>query len=476
MASETFPLEPGSTPAAPPSLPLSVANGGTGSATGDASSLINLPAAQLTGNAPLASIATALAAGGGAIGGTVITANTRVESPTIGTSSVAQHALPSGTADVLTADSTATVTNKSIDAGQLTGSIANARLPAGTQYAVNLTSDAQAQIDSKLAASSAKLLPTPSGAGKVPYDDGSAYVAAAAGASTDVFHGGTAPGFAALSLPMLPSPVVTKLTAGSGTWTKASGARLVKVQVAGGASGGGSGRQGTAAASAGGSGGAGGGYCEFTFLASDLPATVSYTVGAGGAGGAAQASGGADGNPGIAGGASNFGTYLYARGGGAGIAGASTGTGVNTTGGASQFAGGSGGGGAANSSGGNATSSASGGAGSGGGGGGGPSVANFNAGGIGGTFYQFLAATTGGTGGATAGAAGAAGASPVAGMIFGSGGGGGASGDQTGATAGGAGGNGGTGCAGGGGGGSVTGAASGKGGNGGDGAIWITEW
>ena len=124
--SELFPLENGNSPAAPLDLPVSVANGGTGSATGDASNLINLPAAQLTGNVPLASIATALAAGGCTIDGTVITASTRVESPTIGTSSATQHALPSGTAELLSADSTATLTNKSIAASQLTGVVAAA--------------------------------------------------------------------------------------------------------------------------------------------------------------------------------------------------------------------------------------------------------------------------------------------------------------------------------------------------------------
>lgn len=102
---------------------LPVANGGTGSATGDASSLTNLPAAQLTGSAPLASIATALAAGGGAVKGTVVTATTRVESPTIGTASGTQHALPAGTADLLSADSTATVTNKTLTAPVINGAV-----------------------------------------------------------------------------------------------------------------------------------------------------------------------------------------------------------------------------------------------------------------------------------------------------------------------------------------------------------------
>src|SRR4051812_33976512 len=105
---ETFPLEPGSTPT-PVAIPVSVANGGTGSATGSAAGLNNIPAGQLVGSVPLAAITMALAAGGDPITGTVLTATTRTESPTIGTTSATQHLLPIGTADLLTADSTATV-------------------------------------------------------------------------------------------------------------------------------------------------------------------------------------------------------------------------------------------------------------------------------------------------------------------------------------------------------------------------------
>ena len=51
-----------------------------------------------------------------------------VIAPSIGTAAGAQHALPAGTAAILTADSTATVTGKSIDAGQLTGNVVAARI------------------------------------------------------------------------------------------------------------------------------------------------------------------------------------------------------------------------------------------------------------------------------------------------------------------------------------------------------------
>jgi len=66
----------------------------------------SLDAAKITsGDISLARIATSLAAGGGAVKGTVVTATTRVETPTIGTSSATQHALPTGTAALLAADS-----------------------------------------------------------------------------------------------------------------------------------------------------------------------------------------------------------------------------------------------------------------------------------------------------------------------------------------------------------------------------------
>lgn len=107
-------VSPGVAPVVSLSGVVDVAHGGTGSATGDASSLTNLPAAQLTGDAPLAALATALAAGGDPIRATVLTATTRVDAPTIGTSSATQHALPSGTADLLSADSSITITNKTI--------------------------------------------------------------------------------------------------------------------------------------------------------------------------------------------------------------------------------------------------------------------------------------------------------------------------------------------------------------------------
>ncbi|TXH42062.1 MAG: hypothetical protein E6Q97_36245, partial [Desulfurellales bacterium] len=96
------------------SLPVSVANGGTGSATGDASSLTNIPAPQLAGDVARARISTALAAGGDPVSGTVVTGSTRVETPSIGPGVGAQHDIPGGTTRILTADSTEIVTAKSM--------------------------------------------------------------------------------------------------------------------------------------------------------------------------------------------------------------------------------------------------------------------------------------------------------------------------------------------------------------------------
>lgn len=105
----------------------------------------------------------------------------------------------------------------------------------------------------------------------------------------------------------------------SGTWTKATAAKLVQVHVfaAGGGSAGGvnSGGAGT-----GGGGGGGGGYTPLTFPASALTSTVSVTVGVGGTAGAAGANGGDGGD-------STFGSYAKAGGGKKGSTGASNGVG-----------------------------------------------------------------------------------------------------------------------------------------------------
>ncbi len=104
---------------------------------------------------------------------------------------------------------------------------------------------------------------------------------------------------------------------GANTWTKPSGAKAVYVVCVGGGGGGG-GANGTAAGAARnpGGGGGGGGRAEKWFVASDLGATETATVGQGGNGGPGGVA--AAGTAGTAGVNSTFGTYLTCYGGGFG--------------------------------------------------------------------------------------------------------------------------------------------------------------
>ena len=134
----------------------------------------------------------------------------------------------------------------------------------------------------------------------------------------------------------------------SGTWTNPGGYRYALVECVGGGGGGGNGYFVSPDAGIGGGGG-GGKRTRVLLNAGLLPVTVTITVGAGGPGGAATTAY----NPGTAGGASSFGTYLYAYGGGGGTSdyssappvggggGGGTSAGVTSTGGAA-FAGASG--------------------------------------------------------------------------------------------------------------------------------------
>ena len=122
-------VSPGVAPIVSLSGVVGVDHGGTGSATGDASSLINIPAAQLAGDVALARLATALATGGDPIKGTVLTATTRVDAPSVGASSATQHALPTGTGDLVSADASQALTNKTISGSDNTlSNIGNASL------------------------------------------------------------------------------------------------------------------------------------------------------------------------------------------------------------------------------------------------------------------------------------------------------------------------------------------------------------
>lgn len=246
----------------------------------------------------------------------------------------------------------------------------------------------------------------------------------------------------------------------SGTWTKPTGCKSVRMVLIGGGGGGGSGHNHATGNKGGGGGGAGGGITELVYRAADLPSTLTVTIGTGGAGGAGV-TGNTNGNAGTAGGATSVSasgtTYGRAAGGAAGAGGTTTGGSGGAVGtlGDALYEGGAGG------AGGNSGTVGTAGAGTtgapGGGGGGGMSSGGTTAnGGTGGTRMSI------GTGGAGTGGAG------TAVGIYGSGGGGSASGTTS--TAGGAGIRG----SGGGGSGAATG-GTGAGGAGGAGLVLIVS-
>jgi hypothetical protein len=292
------------------------------------------------------------------------------------------------------------------------------------------------------------------------------------------------------------------------TWTKPSGASMVRVVCIGAGGGGGSGRRNLAGGTVGGgSGGGGGAVSELTFQASFLSATTTVTVGSGGTGGAAKSADG-NGNNGNDGGGSSFGAYLVCGGGGAGTGGAAAtvagggGGGSNTSAvlgaagapGAAANTSGIGGQGVSQSTAADGTNSEWGGGSGGPGitgtgilkggssifgcpGGGGGGSDNATTGGAGGT-TQSYSAGGGGAGGASAGANGTDGSTnAIVGKAY-CGSGGGAGSGQSGSGTSGTGGVGGAPGGGGGGGGAKTGTAAngGAGGTGGRGEVRIYTW
>lgn len=108
------------------------------------------------------------------------------------------------------------------------------------------------------------------------------------------------------SLPRI-GPTIQVFTA-TGTYTRPTGVRRIRVRVVGGGGAGGA----TSGANQGGGGGGGGGYSEELIDASAIT-TVSVTIGAGGTSAGTTA-----------GGTTSFGAYLQATGGGSGVGGSGT--------------------------------------------------------------------------------------------------------------------------------------------------------
>ena len=294
---------------------------------------------------------------------------------------------------------------------------------------------------------------------------------------------------------------VQTYTSGANTWTKPANAQFVDVHVWSGGGGGGGGRNGAAASTRGaGAGGSPGTYLAMRFLASDLSATVTATVGAGGTAGAASGTTASDGGDGGTGGTSSFGAYLSAAGGSGGTKGANGGGGTGGVNpnlssifglqgamGIPNATGGSGGVGGSTSITGGSDSYYAAGMPAGGGGGGGITSGNAGEAGSGGGdagggtaagTYRLTGGAGGGVGGSAGTAGKASGTNSSSTLVGGSGGGGGGARASNGAN-GGAGAAGGAPGAGGGGGGAVVTNStftSGAGGAGGAGKIVVISW
>lgn len=219
---------------------------------------------------------------------------------------------------------------------------------------------------------------------------------------------------------------------GSYTWTKPAGAQTVDVFLLSSGAGGGGGAVAIAANAGAGGGGAGGSLFYRTFLASDLPSSVTGSVGAGGSGGAAvSGTTAANGNAGSGGNVTSFGSECLAIAGNAGGAGT---TSVGGSGGAAQIGTNAGGPGSAGSTSANAFGTANAAGASGGAGGGGANTgAAYNGGGAG-YSEQGTSANTG-SGGVAGGATPGSGTQPAIKGTPSCGGGGGAGVNTAGSTA-----------------------------------------
>ena len=121
------------------------------------------------------------------------------------------------------------------------------------------------------------------------------------------------------------SQLDTQTFASSTTYTVVAGAKLIVVECIGAGGGGGGGARNASTSNAsGGGGGAGGSYQRTVLAASELGATVTVTIGAGGTGGAGRTGSTGLGSNGVVGGLSRFGT-LYWVGARAGRQGSTTG-------------------------------------------------------------------------------------------------------------------------------------------------------
>ena len=118
-------------------------------------------------------------------------------------------------------------------------------------------------------------------------------------------------------------------SAGTTTWTKPSGIKLVKVIVTGGGGGGGRANATDSASATAGSGGGGGGTA-IKLIDVSAVSSVSVTVGDRGTGSPS------DGVDGTAGGTSSFGSYCSATGGGGGVSNAASGYSANNSNGGAR--------------------------------------------------------------------------------------------------------------------------------------------